>query len=86
MRTMTVSLSQRQVDRVQQAVDSGAYTSNSEVMRDALRLWEQREELRSLELVPLKRAYDEGIASGTPRKIVPDDLLTEFKGKALTCG
>ncbi len=35
-------------------------------MRDALRLWEQREEVRALELARLKQAYDEGIASGEP--------------------
>jgi antitoxin ParD1/3/4 len=86
MRTLTVSLSQRQVGNVQRAVDSGAYASNSEVVRDALRLWEQREELRTLELAQLKRAYDEGMASGAPRAVEPEALLEEFKGKALTRG
>jgi antitoxin ParD1/3/4 len=86
MRTLTVSLSQRQVGSIQQAVDSGAYASNSEVVRDALRLWEQREELRALELSKLKRAYDEGMASGAPRAVAPEALLAEFKGNARTRG
>jgi antitoxin ParD1/3/4 len=86
MRTMTVSLSQQQASRVQQAVESGAYASNSEVVRDALRLWEQREEIRALELARLKRAYDEGMASGTPRPVDAEALLETFKDKALKRG
>lgn len=86
MRTMTISLSPQQAIRIQQAVETGAYASNSEVMRDALRLWEQREEIRSLELGKLKRAYDEGMASGAGREVDADTLLTEFKSKALKRG
>ena len=66
MRPLTISLSPKQLARLSQAVESGAYASNSEVVRDALRLWEQREEMRALELARLKQAYEEGIASGEP--------------------
>ena len=83
MRTMTISLSVKQADRIQKAVETGAYASNSEVMRDALRLWEQREEIRALELGRLRRAYAEGIASGEPREIAAEALLNEFTQKAL---
>ncbi len=64
MRPLTISLSPQQLTRIQQAVDTGAYASNSEVLREALRLWEQREELRMLEIARLRQAYEEGIASG----------------------
>jgi antitoxin ParD1/3/4 len=64
MRPLTISLSPQQLARLNQAVDSGAYASNSEVVREALRLWDQREQLRQLEIARLKQAYDEGIASG----------------------
>jgi len=83
MRTMTISLSAKQAARVQQAGETGAYASNSEVMRDALRLWEQREEIRALELGRLRRAYAEGIASGEPHEIAAEALLNEFAQKAL---
>jgi antitoxin ParD1/3/4 len=66
MRPLTISLSPQQLTRLSQAVDSGAYASNSEVVREALRLWEQREELRGLEIARLKQAYSEGLASGDP--------------------
>jgi antitoxin ParD1/3/4 len=66
MRPLTISLSPRQLERLSKAVESGSYASNSEVVRDALRLWEQREELRELELDRLRRAYEEGLTSGEP--------------------
>ncbi|MEP3438519.1 MAG: type II toxin-antitoxin system ParD family antitoxin [Hoeflea sp.] len=81
MKTLTISLSQQQISWLQQAVASGSYASNSEVMRDALRLWEQRQELRELEINRLKRAYDDGMASGEGRSIDAGSLLTKLKAE-----
>ncbi len=86
MRTLTISLTLRQVSRLQRAVETGDYASNSEVVRDALRLWEQREELRALEMVRLKRAYDDGMASGEGRELEADTLLAELKAERRTRG
>lgn len=86
MRTMTISISPQQASRVQQAVETGDYASNSEVVRDALRLWERREEVRALELARLKQAYTEGMTSGDGREVTPAALLAEFKEKALIRG
>jgi antitoxin ParD1/3/4 len=82
MRPLTISLSPQQLARLSKAVESGAYASNSEVVRDALRLWEQREELRELEIARLKRAYEEGLASGEPEELSRDELLSRFRAKA----
>ena len=82
MRPLTISLSQKQLARLGKAVESGAYASNSEVVREALRLWEQREEIRELELSRLKKAYAEGIASGEPVELTADELLSRIKAKA----
>ncbi len=86
MRTMTISLSPQQASRIQKAVETGAYASNSEVLRDALRLWEQREEMRALELAQLKQAYVEGMASGPAREVTVAGLLKGFKGKRRSRG
>ena len=86
MKTLTVSLSPQQVARLQDAVESGSYASNSEVVRDALRLWEQHQELRRLEMERLKRAYDEGMASGEGRAVDADTLLMELKAEAKARG
>lgn len=82
MKTLTISLSGQQISRLRDAVESGSYASNSEVVRDALRLWEQREEMRQLEIARLKRAYDEGMASGEGREIDRKAILGELKAEA----
>jgi antitoxin ParD1/3/4 len=86
MRTMTISLSPQQAGRIEAAVETGDYASNSEVLRDALRLWEDREERRAVEIGKLKRAYDEGMASGEGRSVTTEQLLTEFKARAAKRG
>ncbi|WP_105401587.1 type II toxin-antitoxin system ParD family antitoxin [Neorhizobium sp. T7_12] len=82
MRTLTVSLTPQQAAMLQSAVDGGGYASNSEIVRDALRLWEQREEIRRMEIDRLKKAYDEGMASGEGREVSADALLSELKAEA----
>ena len=86
MRTLTVSLTPKQAARLQDAVDGGNYASNSEVVREALRLWEQREELRVLELAHLKRAYDEGMASGEGQEVDRTAFLRALKAERTARG
>jgi antitoxin ParD1/3/4 len=45
-------------------VASGRYASVSEVLRDGLRLLEEREALRAWKLAELKKAIQEGLDSG----------------------
>ena len=49
---------------VRELVESGRYASASEVMRDGLRLLEEREEQRQAKLAALRQAIQEGIDSG----------------------
>lgn len=81
MRTLTISLSDQQSSRLQSAVDAGQYASNSEVVRDALRLWERREEMRALEMSRLKQAYDQGMASGSGKVVHRATLLAELRAE-----
>lgn len=86
VRTLTVSLTPHQAAMMQNAVENGGYASNSEIVRDALRLWEQREEVRQLELARLKKAYDEGKSSGEGREIDLDTMMAELKAEARSRG
>ena len=86
MKTLTVSLTPHQAAMMQGAVETGGYASNSEIVRDALRLWEQREEMRQMELDRLKKAYDEGMASGAGREVTADALLAELKAETRSRG
>jgi antitoxin ParD1/3/4 len=58
---MNVSLTDELHEFVKAKVDSGRYTSASEVVREALRIMEQTEEAR---LEFLRKAWTEGEASG----------------------
>jgi antitoxin ParD1/3/4 len=49
---------------IKKLVTSGRYASASEVLRDGLRLVEEREQIRAAKLSNLKRAIKEGLASG----------------------
>jgi antitoxin ParD1/3/4 len=49
---------------VSSLVDSGRYASASEVMRDSLRLLEEREKMREAKLGALRRDIADGLASG----------------------
>ena len=86
MHTLTVSISPHQANRVQQAVAAGDYASDGDVLREALRLWEQREDVRRQEIERLRQAYAEGLASGPGREVTADTLLAQFKAKALIDG
>jgi antitoxin ParD1/3/4 len=49
---------------VRELVHSGRYASASEVLRDSLRLLEEREKLREIKLQALREAIQEGLESG----------------------
>ncbi|OWV88956.1 CopG family transcriptional regulator [Rhizobium sp. R635] len=66
---------------VRKLVESGRYQSASEVMRDGLRLLEQREEARALEFEFVRREYAEGKASGEPKEVDPVAFLEELKAE-----
>jgi antitoxin ParD1/3/4 len=49
---------------VKKQIESGRYSSASEVIRDALRLLEEQEELRQAQIQNLRGKIQEGINSG----------------------
>ena len=57
---MNVSLTAELESWVQHKVESGSYTSASEVLREAIRALRDREELRSALLVDLRRDLADG--------------------------
>jgi len=61
---MNISLTPHLEEVVKGKVESGLYTSASEVMREALRLLEERDRLRELRLEELRREIQKGIESG----------------------
>lgn len=68
---MNISLTPHFEELVKGKVDSGLYNSASEVMREALRLLEERDQLHKLRFEELRSAVQKGIDSGkaTPLNI-----------------
>jgi antitoxin ParD1/3/4 len=61
---LNVSLTPELERFIRERVDSGRYHSSSEVVREALRLLEEREQLRALRLEELRREIQRGVDSG----------------------
>jgi len=61
---VSVALTPEFVAMLREAVDSGEYTSTSEVVREALRAWKQRRSLHEMEVGELRALWNEGISSG----------------------
>lgn len=77
-RPLTVSLDPADIDRIEAAVESGDFTSASEVVEAALSLWAGTNTDRDFDR-RLKAAYDKGKASGPPRELRLPDLLRDLK-------
>ncbi len=63
-KSMNVSLTSSLETLVKRLVKSGRYSSASEVVRDGLRLIEEREQLRQLKLDEMRRLIRKGRYSG----------------------
>jgi antitoxin ParD1/3/4 len=61
---ISVALPPEMVTIIRSAVDSGEYSSASEVIREALRGWKFKRKVESLELEELRQLVQEGIESG----------------------
>jgi antitoxin ParD1/3/4 len=61
---MNISLTPQLEELVKRKVDSGLYVSASEVMREALRLLEERDRLNAMRLEELRAETKKGLDSG----------------------
>lgn len=61
---MNINLTPQLEEMVRQKVESGLYSSASEVVREALRLMEEKDQLKSAKLDRLRADIQEGLDSG----------------------
>lgn len=64
VRKISIAITAEQLADIEAAVERGDYVTNSEVIRDALRGWRLREEIREAETARLRALIEEGLASG----------------------
>lgn len=76
---LSIALTTQQADLLREAVDSGEYATASEVVRDAMRIWQERWEGRQADIRKIRQLWDEGIASGKPEPIDFNELHEEAR-------
>ncbi len=74
---LSIAVPEPMAASVRKAVDDGEYASTSEVIRDALRLWETRRELRERDVEILRERWAAGKASGRAGPIDMETLIAE---------
>ena len=62
--TMNINLSHQLEELVKSKVSSGLYSSASEVVREALRMMEERDRIKAIKLEQLRGDIREGLESG----------------------
>lgn len=80
---ISVALTGEQVEALKAAVSSGAYATTSEVVREAIRDWQLKNELRRDEVELLRRLWNEGKASGPPVPLDFDELRREARQRLM---
>ena len=78
---MNISLTPHLEEMIRQKISSGSYNSASEVVREALRLLEQEDQLRSLKLQKLRQDIQEGLESGPAQVLDPQQLKRAAREK-----
>jgi antitoxin ParD1/3/4 len=71
MENMNVSLTPELEEYIEQKIETGRYHSASEVVREALRLLEEHDQLRQIRLKELRKDIQVGLESG---KSIPLDI------------
>ena len=79
---MNVNLTPQLEELVRSKVNSGMYTSASEVVREALRLMDEQDRLREAKLDELRRDVRKGIDSGPSEQWDATKLKTKARARS----
>jgi len=77
---LSVALPTEMAALVRRAVDLGEYSSNSEVIRDALRDWTHKRQLREQGLAGLRRKWLDAVADDS-EGLDADAIFDRLEGK-----
>jgi antitoxin ParD1/3/4 len=71
---ISISLPKEMVASMKDVVASGTYASTSEIMRDALRGWQEKQEKKAKVIAKYRKLIQEALDSGPPVPFVPGDV------------
>jgi antitoxin ParD1/3/4 len=77
---LSIALPAEMAAIVRGAVEAGEYSSHSEVIRDALRDWTHKRNLRQQSLANLRKAWQEAVADDS-EGLDPDLVFDKLNGK-----
>ncbi|MBZ9702439.1 MULTISPECIES: type II toxin-antitoxin system ParD family antitoxin [unclassified Mesorhizobium] len=78
---MSIAVTPQQAAVMREAVEAGEYATASEIVREAVRDWLAKRELRHDDIQRLRQLWDEGKASGRPEPVDFDELRKEARRK-----
>lgn len=78
---MNVNLTPQLESLVKRKVASGLYNSASEVVREALRLMEQQDRMRSIKIEQLRQDIQEGMSSGDATPWDAEEIKREGRAR-----
>jgi antitoxin ParD1/3/4 len=78
---VSVALTGEQVTALKTAVDAGEYATTSEIVREAVRDWQLKRELRQQDIELLRKMWDAGVASGSAGELDMKKLRREARTK-----
>ena len=81
---ISITLPPEMLASLRERIDTGEYGSTSEAIRDAVRVWQQKEEERQTRLQALRNRLDKSADSGEPVPIDDVFLAIEAKHAKLT--
>jgi antitoxin ParD1/3/4 len=76
---LSITLPADMAQDIRAAVSTGGYSSNSEVIREAMRLWQDRRGEREQRLHFIRAKLQE--ATDDPRRVTDDELGRHFDGR-----
>jgi antitoxin ParD1/3/4 len=79
---ISVALTPEFMALLKEAVDSGEYTSASEVIRDALRHWKEHRAHQDPSAEELRQLFQRGVESGPGRFASIDEIKKEARRRA----
>ena len=76
---LSVALTNEQISALEAAVDAGEYATTSEIVREAVRDWQLKRELRQEDIKRLRQMWDDGITSGSAGELDMKKLRQEAR-------
>ena len=78
---VSVALTGEQLAALKAAVETGEYATTSEIVREAIRDWQFKRELRQEDIKRLRQLWDEGKASGPAEPFDVERTLAAAKAR-----